>query len=535
MAFSYRIDAVLFDFDGTLTEPGSLDFSIIKQQVGCPLEVPVLEFIQSMPDSKAQKAAMDALDAFETSGAANSIPRPGAEGLIHWLRDRRIPVGIITRNSRRSVLASLGNFNGLQPRHFDIIISRDDQVAPKPSPDGVIKAARQLRVSPASTLVVGDFHFDIDAGSAAGALTAFIGEPDGDASSVKPGDFQVTELAALETIIEMGRPLGPGKLPNHLLEGLLSDFSIEDASVILAAGIGEDTAAVDVTDTETLILKSDPITFATDAIGHYAVVVNANDIATAGATPRWMLTTLLFPAGVTGSNIRQVMADLQEACGRWDITLCGGHTEITDAVTRPVVIGMMAGTVPRQRLIDKRQMREGDMILMTKAAAVEGTAIIAREFGERLLKNGLSEADVRRCQDFLQHISILPEAKIAAAHTGVSAMHDITEGGVATAVRELGIAGGHSLTIDPARVPVFEETRRITDMMGIDPLGLIGSGSLLICCRPDTAKRLQVKLDAAGIPVETIGSVGQEGRTVSTVSGTEWPEFDVDEITRLFE
>ncbi len=534
MEFSYRIDAVLFDFDGTLTEPGSLDFSIIKKQVGCPMEVPVLEFIQSIPDADTRKKAMVALDTFETDGAAKSVPRPGAEALIHWLGDHRIPVGIITRNSRRSVLAALENFRGLQSRHFDVIISRDDPVAPKPAPDGVVKAARQLRVSPANTLVVGDFHFDMDAGSAAGALTAFIDKPAGEASSFNAGVFQVAELAALEDIIELGRPLGPGKLPNHLLERLLSDFSIQDASVILAAGIGEDTAAVDVTDTDTLILKSDPITFATDAIGHYAVVVNANDIATAGATPRWMLTTLLFPPGVTGSNIRQVMADLQEACSRWRITLCGGHTEITDAVTRPVVIGMMAGTVPRQHLIDKRHMRKGDLILMTKAAAIEGTAIIAREFSERLMKNGLSESDIRRCQDFLQHISILPEAKIAAAHAGVSAMHDITEGGVATAVRELGIVGGRSLIVNPAHVPIFDETRRIADMMGIDPLGLIGSGSLLICCRPNAAQGLIAKFRAEDIPVATIGLVGGAGRTVDTVDGTEWPEFAVDEITRLF-
>ncbi|MFH1980694.1 MAG: HAD-IA family hydrolase [Pseudomonadota bacterium] len=534
MRVSYRIDAVLFDFDGTLTQPGSLDFSVIKSRVGCPPHMPVLEFISAIADTGDRTAAMRALDDFETDGARRSTPRQGAEALIDCLRKRALKVGIITRNSARAVHCALENFPILDADHFDLIISRDNEVAPKPSPEGVLLAARQLGVLPANLLVVGDFHFDVDAGKAAGALTALI---DGTIAAGVRGiaaDFHITNLTQLIAIVEMGRPLETGKLPNPLLETLLADFAITDPSVILASGIGEDTAAVDIAGNDTLILKSDPITFATDAIGRYAVVVNANDIATSGAKPRWMLSTLLFPPGVTGADIGQVMADLQSACAQWDITLCGGHTEITDAVSRPVVIGMMAGTVGRSRLIDKKRMREGDKILMTKAVAVEGTAIIAREFHDALIQKGLSREEVSRCRGFLQQISILPEAAIAAAHLGVSAMHDVTEGGLATAVRELGIAGGHHLTIAADQVPVFPETRRIADAMGIAPLGLIGSGSLLICCRPETAEALIALLTQAGIQATDIGAVGMAGRTVSTRDGSEWPEFPVDEITRLF-
>ena len=354
MVSTYRIDAVLFDFDGTLTEPGSLDFSVIKKQVGCPPDTPVLEFIDNLPAAGAKATAVAALDAFETDGARRSVPRRGAEALIARLRKAHLPIGIITRNSRRAILAALERFPHLQAHHFDLIISRDDAAAPKPSPDGVLMAARRLGLSASNILVVGDFHFDMDAGAAAGALTAYIGQTVSGVSADNSPDFQITELSELAEIVEMGRPLSPGKLPNPMLERLLAGFAIEDPSVILASGIGEDTAAVDVADADTLILKSDPITFATDAIGQYAVVVNANDISTSGAKPRWMLTTLLFPPGVSGADIRQVMMDLHSACMHWGITLCGGHTEITEAVRRPVVIGMMAGTVPRERLIDKR-------------------------------------------------------------------------------------------------------------------------------------------------------------------------------------
>lgn len=531
----YRIDAVLFDFDGTLTLPGSLDFTIIKKHVGCPQDQPVLEFIEGLPDTACRASATAALERFETDGAMRSMPRPGAQQLIVWLRKIGLPVAILTRNSRAAILAALDNFPLIDAAHFDIIISRDDGTAPKPSPDGVLKAAGELGVSPENLLVVGDYYFDIDAGTAAGAHTALIAGTVHGKGTGSIADFHVTDLSELRGIIELGRPLAAGKVPNPLLERLLAGVDIADPSVILAAGIGEDTAAVDVTETDTLILKSDPITFATDAIGHYAVVVNANDIATAGALPRWMLTTLLFPPGITGAVIHRVMNELQTACARWQVTLCGGHTEITDAVTRPVVIGMMAGTVSRHRLIDKKNMRAGDRIIMTKAAAVEGTAIIAREFGDALRQKGMPPADIRKCRDFLDQISILPEAAIAAANEGVSAMHDVTEGGVATAVRELGIAGGRCLEIRTDRVPVFPETRRISEMLDIDPLGLIGSGSLLICCRADTADGLVAALRDAGIRATDIGMVAGAGRTVAVSGGAgAWPEFEVDEITRLF-
>jgi len=289
---------------------------------------------------------------------------------------------------------------------------------------------------------------------------------------------------------------------------------------------------------QVLVLKSDPITFATDAIGQYAVIVNANDIATSGAKPRWLLTTLLFPCGTVGAEIWEAMTDLQEVCRKWGITLCGGHTEITDSVTRPVVIGMLAGTVSKRKLIDKRNIRTGDRILLTKAIAVEGTAIIAREFADRLERLGMPEADIRTCREFLSQISILKEAEIAARSEGVSAMHDITEGGAATALKELSHAGAHRIRVELDLIPVFPQTQTISRLMGIDPLGLIGSGSLLICCRENGVEPLSAKIREAGVAVTPIGEVLDPGKGVSAVKSGEpvpWPTFEVDEITRLFE
>jgi hydrogenase expression/formation protein HypE len=535
----YCIDAVLFDFDGTLTAPGALDFSVIKCELGCPLDQPVLEFIEGLTSADARRDAYARLMAFEERGAAASRPNEGAERLLAFLSRSKLPLGIVTRNSRASVVRALANFTQVGWDDFAVIITREDPVAPKPSGAAIRLATERLGIDPARVLMVGDFDFDMEAGRRAGTLTAWLRTK---GAAPAHYDLAVDGLTELETVVRMGRPLSGGKLPNDILADFLEIFRFEDPSVLISAGVGDDTAAV-VPDPDSLIvLKSDPITFATDAVGHYAVLVNANDIATAGARPRWFLTTLLLPTGTCASEIRTIMQDLFDLCRRWEITLCGGHTEITDAVNRPVVIGMMAGTVARDRLIDKRNMQPGDHVVLTKAAAVEGTALIAREFAVDLIDRGIPSETVERCKRFLDQISILPEARIAADCPLVSGMHDVTEGGLATALAELATAGKQGIRVHRESIAIFPETRTLCDALGIDPLGLIGSGSLLICCRPEATGALLGNLRAAGIQAGRIAEViaappPGEGPVQALSDGrpTPWPRFEVDEITRLFQ
>ncbi|MDM8540409.1 HAD-IA family hydrolase [Desulfococcaceae bacterium HSG9] len=540
---AFNIHAVLFDFDGTLTNPGAIDFAEIRKKLGYPSDYAILEFIDTLSSSEQRRQAMSILEQFETDAAEASYPNKGAEKLLHWLKAQSIPFGILTRNSLRSVEQALKNFKTVGKDDFSVIITRDDPIPPKPSPDGVLLAASKIGVAPADLLMVGDYIFDIQAGAAAGALTALI-NPSESSHSLPwnqdgiESDFQITRLDELKKIVRLGYPLTGGKLSNDLLEDFLESFHTDDPAVLIHPRVGEDTAAVDIAGEEVLVLKADPITFATDSVGMYAVLVNANDVVTSGGVPRWFLTTLLFPIGTTASAIGALMSDLNRICHDNSITLCGGHTEITEAVNRPVITGMMVGTVTKNRLLDKRNIIPGDKILLTKAAAVEGTAIIAREFGDRLQLMGLSPDVIEECRRFLDDISIIPEAKIAAASPGVVAMHDVTEGGVATAVRELGIAAdGRGLRIDMDAVPIFPQTREICRLLDINPLGLIGSGSLLICCKPAYEKQLCEAITQAGIAVACIGEVTESASGVEAVSAegdVTWPSFAVDEITRLF-
>lgn len=531
----YLVKAVLFDFDGTLTRPGAIDFAAIRSAIGCPGDRTILEYIRELPDPTQRTEAMEILNRMEMEAAGLSQPNDGAEAAIDHLKALGLPIGILTRNSREAVVFALKQFDRAGINDFDIILTRNDPIAPKPSPEGVFQAAGRFGVDPSEILVVGDFRLDIETGRNAGALTAELLKPGG--SPATDSDFVLKTLADLPAVVRGGVPLPPGKFPNDLLNEFFGHLTGTDPSILIQPGVGEDAAAVDLSLEDTIILTSDPITFVSDDIATYAVLVNANDIATTGARPRWLLTTLLFPPGTTPSAIRFLMHDIRKACDRYNITLCGGHTEITDAVNRPLVTGMMVGTVRRKALVDKRQMQTGDTILLTKGVAVEGTAIIANAFSDRLLALGMDEGDIRECQAFVDNLSVLREAQLATEIGGVTAMHDVTEGGLATALAELSAAGGHRFQIRLDRIPIYPQTERICRLLGINPLGLIGSGSLIICCRPEAGGRLLANLRKNDIAASMIGEVMASGAGVEARDRDRprpWPEFEADEITRLF-
>jgi hydrogenase maturation factor len=196
----------------------------------------------------------------------------------------------------------------------------------------------------------------------------------------------------------------------------------------------------------------------------------------------------------------------------------------------------MLGTATRPGLRDKRGARRGDLLILTKALAVEGTALLAQELGDRLRALGMTPAELAACEALFARISIVPEARIAARYAGVRAMHDITEGGLATAVRELAEACGRGVTVRREAVAVYPETRRLCDLLGADPLGLLASGSLLVTCRPGEADDLLGDLRQAGIEAAVIGGLGGSGAGVAALERgrpAPWPEFAADEAARL--
>jgi hydrogenase maturation factor len=222
------------------------------------------------------------------------------------------------------------------------------------------------------------------------------------------------------------------------------------------------------------------VTFTAGRIGWYAVQVNANDVAVMGGRPSWFQPTILVPPGTRASTVMMIAREIDGACRALGVAVTGGHTEVTDAVTRPVVAGDMQGLLVAPRIITAAGARPGDRLLITKAAGLEGTAILAQERG-RELATVLSASVVRSALRLRQRpgISIVPEAVIAARYEA-SAMHDPTEGGVRAGLHEMAFASRVRLDVDLERVPVFPPTVEVCRHYGIDPLGLIGSGALLV-------------------------------------------------------
>lgn len=327
----------------------------------------------------------------------------------------------------------------------------------------------------------------------------------------------------------------PGKLPVEIMRRLLRDHVGHDPSVILGPGIGRDAAVIDFGQ-RLLVAKTDPVTFATEEIGWYAVQINANDIATTGGTPRWFMATILLPEGSASEGlVEEIFSQIDEACLELGICLCGGHTEVTLGLNRPVVAGVMLGDVHPAELVRPDGATPGDRILLTKGIAIEGTAVLAREHTR--LAGLLGPDEMRRCKAFLKDpgIGVTLEASLACHATRVHAMHDPTEGGVATALHEMAEASGLGMRIEAEAIPIFPETRRVCDLLGLDPLGLLASGALLLAVSPGDRDEVVKALTGRGIAVADIGEVTSPHEGVLLMQGGRarpMPIFHQDEVAR---
>ncbi|MHC4405774.1 MAG: AIR synthase family protein [Planctomycetota bacterium] len=331
-----------------------------------------------------------------------------------------------------------------------------------------------------------------------------------------------------------------GKLPAELLRKLLKRYATADPRVVVGPAVGEDAAVIDMGQ-RYLVAKTDPITFATDEIGYYAVHVNANDLACCGATPRWYLATVLLPeAGTTPELADRIFGQISEACRQLGVSLCGGHTEITYGLKRPIVVGQMLGEVAPDGYVTSSGAQVGDTLILTKGFAVEGTAIIAREKAHEL-RGVFPDAKLAQCAAFLHDpgISVLRDARVAMEVGGVHAMHDPTEGGIAAGLWELAQAAGVGFVVDEQRLSLLPECRSLCRRFELDPLGLIASGALLIAAAENRSAAIIEGLEGEGIAAAAIGEVlpADEGCSLRATDGSlaPMPTFARDEITRLFE
>lgn len=330
-----------------------------------------------------------------------------------------------------------------------------------------------------------------------------------------------------------------GKLPPAFLAGILANAPQFDERVLLGPGIGLDCAVVDIGE-HYWVFKSEPITFAADQIGWYAVQVASNDIATTGALPRFMLLTLLLPEGHTDEEMVRSLSDqVFDACRQHHITMLGGHTEVTHGIDRPLLAATLIGEVSKERLVTPRGAHPGDVLLLTKGIPIEATALLAREFPQRL-QTALSPAEITAAANFLHRpgISVLADAQIAVQAGHVTAMHDPTEGGLSAALWEMAQASGHDIEFEPSGVFIPALSARICQVFGLDPFATIASGALLLAVDPRDADAILAALRQQDIAAGRIGRfVAGKGAVYTVENGQRnpWPYPDRDEIGKVYE
>ena len=330
-----------------------------------------------------------------------------------------------------------------------------------------------------------------------------------------------------------------GKLPPDILRSLLQGIPIKDKRVLIRPDVGEDAALIDYGD-HILIAKSDPITFASDLIGWYVVQINANDIAAMGGTPKWFLCTLLLPVTISEPEIKEIFTQLVSACEAIDVTLVGGHTEVTNRVDVPIATGFMLGEVEKGKQVLSSGAEIGDSIILSKGIAIEGTAVLAREDGKALLSQGMSPGLVEKAKNFLfdPGIGVLKEVALLQNKIEIHAMHDPTEGGIATGLQEIGFASRVGMEIKSERIHIFQETREICSIFNLNPLGLLASGALIIVVPEEQTNRTLAILKEGDIDARNIGRIIPriKGLLMTNITGLfeKMPTFRRDEIARYF-
>ena len=327
-----------------------------------------------------------------------------------------------------------------------------------------------------------------------------------------------------------------GKFPPQLLQSLLAKEKVLDERVLLGPRLGEDAAVIDMGD-RLLVAKSDPITFAADNIGWYAVQVNANDIACTGGVPMWFLATLLVPERFSEAEAESVFDQVLEACNSRNIALIGGHSEVTYGIDRPIIMGAMLGEVERDKLVTTGGAQEGDSIVITKGIAIEGAAVLARDQEDALLAAGMSVNSIEVARQYLYRpgISVVEEALIACTVAEVHSLHDPTEGGLATGLKEVAQASGLGLAVERSSIPVLPECEEICHALGLNPLGLLASGCLVMTLPSPQVPALLRELENAGINAWEVGQIiaPEEGLIMIGYEGeVPLPEFSRDELAR---
>ena len=320
-----------------------------------------------------------------------------------------------------------------------------------------------------------------------------------------------------------------GKVPETILKrSVFKKLKVKRPEVLVHAGVGEDCAVLGPAE-DAIVLSTDPITGTAKDIGKLAFHVTANDIASSGAELIGILLTIIFPPENSEEELKAIMEDITGLAEEYQVEILGGHTEVSEVVNQTLISVTGVGRIAKDKMITTASLKPHQELVVTKWIGLEGSSILAKE-KEEALKAVLPAELVETAKGFDNFLSVVPDSKVAMK-VGVSAMHDVTEGGIFGALWEMASASGVGLEIDLKKIPIRQETIELCEALNINPYMLISSGSMLI--GTSHGHQLVEELGRVGIHAAVIG-YATEGNDRVVVNGEERRFLEPPKTDELF-
>ncbi len=545
------LKGVVFDFDGTIVS-SNIDFDALRSKMGetalqrglsvPDVKLPALEFIEAIAEENLGKKGLEGFLAEsrlhikreELARGLETVPVEGSLELMAELRRQGVKIAIITRNCRQAVENNIRRFK----IPCDVLVAREDTPKVKPDEVHLREAVEILGLDRSSVAMVGDHLMDVRCGKNYGAVSCGI---TGGSRILAEGFRREGADFIFDSIEDVGylfgiKPLLPGKLPNFLLEYLLARYTVTDSSAFIEGARPGVDCAVFKSSEGYMFAKTDPVTLAGDDPGSYVVDINANDLAVMGGKPEHFLVSLILPEGTLFSGVEDIFARISARCIDYGIDWIGGHTEISSSVNAPVACGTLLGG-EMKRGIRRRRPDEGDRLFLVKEIGVEAASIIAASKKDSLKKifpRDFISGAINSIKD--PGISVLRECRLIWDKFDVKILHDPTEGGISTALYEMGELCGCGFVVYRERLAFYPPLLRLAEFFGLNPYGIISSGCLTGIASAGEAAKIERLMKKEGIAFSVIGDVvsGEQGITIDDGGKvSKMPVFTRDEIARL--
>ncbi|MDA4129453.1 MAG: AIR synthase-related protein [Thaumarchaeota archaeon] len=317
-----------------------------------------------------------------------------------------------------------------------------------------------------------------------------------------------------------------GKISSSFLEKIIyPNLGARRPEILVGPSPGLDTCVIKIGTNQVLVACTDPLSLipvlgAADS-AWMSVNLIANDLATSGLTPQYMMVDLSLPPGMSNELLEKYWNALSAECARLGIAIVGGNTGKFEGLDFTIVgAGTAFSTGSKNRCVVSSDAKLGDNLILTKGAAISATGILAKVFPKKVSEK-IGKASQERASEYFLQISAMNDALSAASvgvgSSGVSAMHDVAEGGVYSACFEICKAASLGMVIRKEKIYVSPETREICELFNIDPYVTLGEGAMMVSCSPENTQEILRVLTGKGTHADVIGQMVEPNKGIVSI------------------